>query len=287
MQKSDFKTFGNQQLLSNKKTAFLCSRNASEGQTSVMLEWVRSLLPSSCVICGLLTSAENKVFKELLRLQIPTIAVLSDLQHKTLDDKEMQTAFDEQRLLVLTLISKQDNPNADDCYCERNELILSMADSVAVGYVRAGGNIERQIQGLHNLVFLREAKSCTVAEQSYELDSRSGKIFFDNKMEQEEQYLKITQSKRQGLLFHRNKLFIDKSELMAFRNAIDKAINFWNLNARTAEASFASSVEKSWSAEEDKRLLYLHDNGVEMKYLCQAFKRERGAISSRLKELGR
>ena len=64
----------------------------------------------------------------------------------------------------------------------------------------------------------------------YRLSSHSGDLFFDLKENNEEQYLKITQSKNIGSgNFRREKIFIDRSELLQFRDAINKAIEYWSL----------------------------------------------------------
>ena len=79
----------------------------------------------------------------------------------------------------------------------------------------------------------------------YRLSNHSGDLFFELKENNEEQYLQITQSKKIGFgNFRREEIFIDRSELLQFRDAINKAIEYWSLEIKEGK-----KTEKKYSIE--------------------------------------
>lgn len=133
----------------------------------------------------------------------------------------------------------------------------------------------------------------------YRLSSHSGDLFFDLKENNEEQYLKITQSKNIGSgNFRREQIFIDRSELLQFRDTINKAIEYWSLETKKEnkpEKKYSLEEKRQeygnaylpWEKEADEYLIRLYEEGKSIKELTEIFERNNGAIRSRLKKLGK
>lgn len=153
---------------------------------------------------------------------------------------------------------------------------------------------EREYNANNNRPAVRE-------KLSYSITTREGKLYFDLKNNAQSEYLKITQSKRVGNdVFQRNDIFLDRSELQLFREAIDKAVNYWEhnmepliekvpskshtLEERRKDHSYA--YEK-WDKETDALLGRQFDDGHSIRELAEMFERSVGAIRSRLKVIGK
>ena len=122
--------------------------------------------------------------------------------------------------------------------------------------------------------------------------SRSGNLFFDLKVDKLMPYVKITQSKPLGNGdYRRETIFIDQSELLEFKNAIDKAAQYWNL---IPEKKYLVEEVRNrhgnaylpWTDDADAYLVRLYKEGKSVKELSEIFERAVGAISSRLRKLG-
>ena len=288
---------GNTQLLRLNKTAFLCSRKIPESQEKVVFEWVKQLNPmTDCILCGNFSEMEQKVFTFLLKYKIPTILVMPNAVAKRWD-KDVEEALNENRLLIFSIWGNQVN---DEVLCssnDRNEVILLLADKTIIGYCREGGKIEKQIEGKDNIEIL-PIKQTSIKKYDRDLfniqmSSHSGEIYFDIKKDAKEDYLKITQSKFQGSdEKRREKIFIGRSELIEFRDAINKAIDYWNLEIKEKSAKKACKTELAgnaylpWEKEADDLLISLYNEGRSIKELAEIFEREIGGIRSRLKKLG-
>ena len=120
----------------------------------------------------------------------------------------------------------------------------------------------------------------------YRLSSHSGDLFFDLK-------------KNIGSgNFRREKIFIDRSELLQFRDAINKAIEYWSLETKKEnkpEKKYSLEEKRQeygnaylpWEKEADEYLIRLYEEGKSIKELTEIFERNNGAIRSRLKKLGK
>lgn len=142
---------GNMKLLSRRKTAFFCSRRVPDGAYVTIREWTDTLSAGEdCILCSNHSPMERQVFTWLLRRHIPVILVLAE----TLPERwppEMAEAFAEQRLLVVTHCDATVHRVSRQSAFDRNELMLSMADEIVVGYASEGGNIESQVAGRSNV----------------------------------------------------------------------------------------------------------------------------------------
>lgn len=288
---------GNAQLLKLNKTAFLCSRKTPESQEKVIFDWVKQLNPmTDCILCGNFSEMEQKVFTLLLEYKIPTILVMPNAVAKRWD-KDVEDALNEKRLLIFSIWGNQIN---DEVMCssnDRNEVILLLADKTIIGYCIEGGKIEKQIKGKDNIEIL-PIKQASIKKYDRDLfnvqiSSHSGEVYFDIKKDEQEDYLKITQSKYTGNNERRReKIFIARSELIEFRDAINKAIDYWNLEAKeksvkkVRKTELAGNAYLPWEKEADEYLMSLYKEGKSIKELAEIFERQRGAIRSRLKKLG-
>ena len=288
---------GNAQLLKLNKTAFLCSRKTPESQEKIIFDWVKQLNPvTDCILCGNFSEMEQKVFTLLLEYKIPTILVMPNAVAKRWD-KDIEDALNEKRLLIFSIWGNQLN---DEVMCssnDRNEVILLLADKTIIGYCREGGKIEKQIKDKDNIEIL-PIKQASIKKYDRDLfnvqmSSHSGEVYFDIKKDAQEDYLKITQSKYTGNNERRReKIFIARSELIEFRDAINKAIDYWNLETReksvkkVRKTELAGNAYLPWEKEADEYLMSLYKEGKSIKELAEIFERQRGAIRSRLKKLG-
>ncbi|MBQ9215873.1 MAG: DUF3276 family protein [Prevotella sp.] len=120
---------------------------------------------------------------------------------------------------------------------------------------------------------------------SYSIRTVAGRVFFDLKYGNRENYLQITQSKKIGdNEFHREKIILSKSELSAFKNGITKAMGF--LEAIREEVSTQNSNGyRPWEDAEEEKLLLLYQEGKSMKEIGDILGRSRGAIKSRFEKI--
>lgn len=145
---------GNTKLLSLHKTAFLCSRRMPEGTYPLIRSWVQTLSAErDCIICGNHSPMEQVVCSWLLQRKIPIVLVLAETFPPQWTP-EQEEAFREQRLLVATRCDESVHRVSRQSAFDRNELMLSMADEIVVGYCSEGGNIEKQVYGLSNIHYL-------------------------------------------------------------------------------------------------------------------------------------
>ena len=101
-----------------------------------------------------------------------------------------------------------------------------------------------------------------------------------------------------GYKYRREKIFIDRSELLQFRDAINKAIEYWSLEIKREnkpEKKYSLEEKRQeygnaylpWEKEADEYLIRLYEEGKSIKELTEIFERNNGAIRSRLKKLGK
>lgn len=133
----------------------------------------------------------------------------------------------------------------------------------------------------------------------YRIPTNIDDLIFEIKEDNEEQYLQITQCNiiNSGS-FTKEKIFIDRSELLQFRDMIDKAIAYWSLTSKGGnplEKKYTIEEKRKeygnaylpWEKEADEYLIRLYDEGKSIKELTEIFERNNGAIRSRLKKLGK
>lgn len=142
---------GNISLLEREhKTAFLCSRGMAEAGRPAIRAWLESLNPETdCVMCGNLQKLEKDVLDALVARGIPTVLVL-DGPFPPMWPLNLVQAIGDQKLLVVTTsfffvpwIDKYGMAEA------RNRYMIANSETVALGFCRPGGQIEKQIQGVN------------------------------------------------------------------------------------------------------------------------------------------
>ena len=128
---------------------------------------------------------------------------------------------------------------------------------------------------------------------SYSIRTDAGRLFFDLKWGDRENYLQITQSKKVGENeFHREKIVLSKSELLSFKDGILKAIGFLDaiekeLNPLCSGNSKPQHINgyKFWEDADDEKLLSLFQEGKSMKEIGTILGRSRGAVKSRFEKI--
>lgn len=145
---------GNEAVLSLRKTAYLCSRNAPRVLTKIIEYWVNELQPDEdCVLCGNHSPAEKIAFSMLLEHKIPTVLVLAEAMKSVWDD-EIQAALNEKRLLIITHCDDNVHRITARSAFDRNRLLLSLADDIIVGYCEKGGNLERLMKDYDDVAYI-------------------------------------------------------------------------------------------------------------------------------------
>lgn len=157
---------GNSSLLFRKKTAFLCSRQIPEGKREAISNWISGLSPEKdCIICGNHSQMEQMVFNELLDKMVPVILVLAEGMKNEWNEK-IASALKSERLLIITSCNETvHRVNYQSAY-DRNNLILSLADQIVVGYCAPRGNIDKQIAGKANITFLNKTVYPTIKQDT-------------------------------------------------------------------------------------------------------------------------
>lgn len=126
---------------------------------------------------------------------------------------------------------------------------------------------------------------------SYSIRTDAGRLFFDLKWGDRENFLQITQSKKIGEEeFHREKIILSKSELIQFRDGITKALGFFNAIQGDVERPIDLKLQhtngyKPWDENEEEKLLLLYQEGKSMQEIGVLLGRSRGAIRSRFMKL--
>lgn len=203
---------------------------------------------------------EQEVFHMLLEKKIPIILVLAE-SIKEEWSPPIKLALEEKRLLIVTACNdKVHRINYQSAY-ERNEIILSLANHIIIGYCRPGGNINKQISGKANVTLLHKPHYQPAAPtlmmeaadsdvMTYRTSTKGGEIFLDIKQDLcGQEYLKITQSKHQGNKdFHRETIFINKDEILQFKQELDRAIEYWGLNPIKQKQTLRSKREEYGNA---------------------------------------
>lgn len=157
---------GNEALLERRKTAFLCSRNASVEVEKAVDEWLDTLKAEvDCVMCGNQSSMERRVFEGLLRRKIPTILMLAEALPDTWS-KEMQAAMQAGRLLAVTHCDESVHWASARSANDRNLLMIGLAAEVVVGCCTEGGNLSRQLMQARNVRYLFKTASATYQPKS-------------------------------------------------------------------------------------------------------------------------
>lgn len=143
---------GNEYILEQKKTAFLCSRKIPASIVLECYDWaIEQRKKGNCVISGFHSKIEKDVFEYLTKGKQPIILVL----HRGLKDDwepEIQALLDSGRLLIITPFDKSVKRGSEETAMIRNQLMLQLADDIKIGHVSQGGNLEKLLNSRKSLV---------------------------------------------------------------------------------------------------------------------------------------
>lgn len=142
-------------------TTFLCSHSVPEGTRHAIRQWVEGLdAANTCVVCGSLTSDERFALQLLLERGIPVVLALAQAIPPRISDLRIDgmalTAILEGRMVVISPVvdAALTDPSAKTS-AARNNLMISIAEQVVVGYMTANGNLARQLLGRRNVEILK------------------------------------------------------------------------------------------------------------------------------------
>lgn len=141
-----FECFGNKELLSHPKTAFLCSRNISASAVLKCYDWaIAQREVGNCIISGFHSQIEKDVLHYLLKGSQPIIVAMARGLKKNIEPEFLQPLH-ENRLLIITPFDKNTRRISQRTAEIRNKLMIQLADAIAVGHISPGGNLEKLLQ---------------------------------------------------------------------------------------------------------------------------------------------
>ena len=117
---------GNKELLNLHKTAFLASSTIPPDKVLKCYDWATAK-HDGCVVSGFSSKLEQDVLHFLMKSNVPIIMVLARQMYKQMP-QELQTLFDENRLLVISVSNavRQSKTTA----LARNKYICEIADQI-------------------------------------------------------------------------------------------------------------------------------------------------------------
>lgn len=134
---------GNIALLKRPKTAFLCSRKVPASVVLKCYDWaIAQRENGNCVISGFHSQIEKDVLHYLLKGKQPIILVLArGLKEKL--EPELEKPLEQGRLLIISPFEKTVKRVSGQTAEIRNQLMLSLADEITIGYASKGGQLEK------------------------------------------------------------------------------------------------------------------------------------------------
>lgn len=134
---------GNSELLKKRKSAFLCSRTIPASVVLKYYDWaITQREAGNCVVSGFHSQIEKDVLHFLLKGEQPIILVLArGLKEKI--EPEFKKPLEQGRLLIISPFAKATKRVTVQTAELRNKLIIELADSISVGHVSAGGQLEK------------------------------------------------------------------------------------------------------------------------------------------------
>lgn len=145
-------TLGNEDLLKLPKTAFLCSRKVPASVVLKCYDWaITQREEGNCVISGFHSQIEKDVLHYLLKGKQPIILALArGLKEKL--EPELLTPLKQERLLIISPFEKTVKRVTETTAITRNELMIALANNIALGYVSQGGQLEKLLKETQKLI---------------------------------------------------------------------------------------------------------------------------------------
>jgi predicted Rossmann fold nucleotide-binding protein DprA/Smf involved in DNA uptake len=132
---------GNKELLALNKTAFLCSRKVPASIVLKCYDWaIQQREEGSCVISGFHSQIEKDVLHYLLKGNQPIIITLARGLKLNIEP-EFIKPIEEGRLLIITPFEKKIKRVSEKTAKIRNEMMITLADEIVVGFVSEGGGL--------------------------------------------------------------------------------------------------------------------------------------------------
>jgi len=147
-------TLGNKELLKLPKTAFLCSRKAPASVVLKCYDWaIAQREKGVCVISGFHSQIEKDVLHYLLKGRQPIIVALARGLKERIEP-ELATPLKQGRLLIVSPFEKSVQRVTVQTAEVRNKMMVDLTDSITVGYVSAGGNLEKLLSDVKKNMML-------------------------------------------------------------------------------------------------------------------------------------
>jgi predicted Rossmann fold nucleotide-binding protein DprA/Smf involved in DNA uptake len=140
-------SLGNTDLLKLPKTAFLCSRKVPASAVLKCYDWaIAQRENGNCVISGFHSQIEKDVLHYLLKGKQPIILALArGLKEKL--EPEFVKPLEQGRLLIISPFEKTVKRVTSQTAEIRNQLMISLADEITIGYTSKGGQLEKLVSG--------------------------------------------------------------------------------------------------------------------------------------------
>ncbi len=139
---------GNRQLLNLPKTAFLCSRQVPAAVVLKCFDWaIEQREAGRCVIGGFHSTIEKDVFHYLIKGSQPIVMMLAHGIGPKIQS-EFSEHLDANRLLIASPFGADQKRGDRRTAARRNELMIDLADDVAIGYISPKGNLETTLQSV-------------------------------------------------------------------------------------------------------------------------------------------
>jgi len=143
-------SIGNKELLTLKKTAFLCSRKIPASAVLKCYDWaIEQREKGNCVISGFHSKLEKDVFHYLAKGNQPIIVALPR-GLKTRWEPELKELLETDRLLIVSPFEPKIKRITKETALVRNRLMVYLADKIVVGYQNPNGNLKALFGSINN-----------------------------------------------------------------------------------------------------------------------------------------
>lgn len=142
---------GNNAFLNLHKTAFLCSRKISASAVLKCYDWAISKREAGeCVISGFHSKLEQDVLHYLLKGKQPIIVALAIGLKENLEP-ELQMAFDDGRLLIVSPFATDVKRISQYTANIRNRFMMDLADEIVLGHINPEGELHKLVEEFNGL----------------------------------------------------------------------------------------------------------------------------------------
>ena len=142
-------------------TTFLCSHRVPEGVSNAIRLWVEGLdTANTCVVCGNLTGEERYVRHLLVERGIPVVLALANaipenLAELRLNSPELEALNTGHMVVISPIVDATIKDASGKTSAARNQLMISIATQIVVGFMAENGNLARQLLGFRNVRVLQ------------------------------------------------------------------------------------------------------------------------------------